>query len=563
MYHKINLYLEHLLRHFQVSLLPCRAVLLHNSLNRNPIPGLRLENKAFKDAYRLRKATSLGIAGLFLLGMGQFTLFGQSAKAPDIRVDVSGKLTCVNTSVRLKGSSKTLGVYYSWTGPGGYVSTAQEPVTAMPGEYTLTVKDPVDGGTATAKVKVVVDTLAPAGVKATVSGLLTCKDTSVTMTGISSTPDVSFGWQGPKNFAVTKKSAATATPGIYLLTITNPANGCATKTNVRIGQNIVPPAGVTANASGMLTCHVNNVTLTGASATKDVRFRWSGPDFNSESDKPNVSSPGNYMLEVTDPSNGCSAGASVTVAQDAALPAQVKAAASDSLTCKNAKATLSASSSTKGVTYKWTGPNGFVSTDQSAETNMPGNFAVMVYNPATGCSVSKQVTVVKDTMPPAGVSATVSGILSCKEKTVVLKAATSSPKVTYIWKGPANFSSTQAVSQISVPGMYEVTVAGIANGCIKSSFVKVTQDTITPQGVTASVSGSLSCKTPSISLDGTSVSKQVVLSWEGPQGFKAIGKKPAVKVPGRYMLSATNPENGCVSNTTVIVTGTACDEKKQ
>lgn len=558
----MNLYLDGLLQRIRKDFLPCKAVSLQSSLIRS-LKQERIVNKAFSDAFSFRKTITLNVLLLLPVCLGHSVLFGQATTVPDIKASVSGKLTCKNTSVKLKGSSKTLGAYYTWTGPGGFTSTAQEPVTAMPGDYTITVKDPLHGGTATATVKVSVDTIAPAGIKATVSGLLTCKDTLVTLAGFSSTPEVSFGWKGPKNFTSAIKNPVVATPGTYVLTATNPANGCMASANLGVRQDIRPPSGITVNASGKLTCNATSVTLTGTSATQDVRYHWTGPVSKPEVNKTDVSAPGAYVLVVTNPENGCSSKAGITVTQDVTVPAQVMAFARDTLTCKTAKTTLSVSSSTKSVSYRWTGPNAFASTEQSAETNMTGVYTVEVTNPENGCFVKKQVTVIRDTTPPVAVLATVSGILTCKNKTVTLKGSSSTPKVYYTWSGPANFSSASPAPSVSLPGRYEVKVAKTANGCPVSKVVQVEQDTIAPQGLAASVSDSISCKVPTVLLNGSATSKQVIFTWIGPQGFKANEKSPGVKIPGRYTLTVTNTGNGCMSNKTVTVAGNACTGNKQ
>jgi hypothetical protein len=520
------------------------------------------EHKASKKALGVLKMLTLSV---FFLGSGNFGVFetfGQNAAIPDISAGVSGSLTCTNTSVKLKGSSNTLGVHYAWTGPRGYYSTAQSPVTAMPGDYTLTVKDPVNGSTATASVKVLIDTIAPVGVKATVSGLLTCIDTLVTLTGSSSTSGVTYDWKGPKGYVSTMKNPVTAIPGIYAVKIINPENGCMSKANVAVIQNITPPSGIAANVSGMLTCNATSVKLTGMSATKDVHYRWTGPDFTSSVNKPDVTAPGTYALMVTDPINGCSSKAIVTVKQDVSAPAQVIAVVSDTLTCKKAKVTLTASSATKEAIFSWLGPQAFVSSELSFETSMVGDFALTVTNPENGCSVKKQVTVVKDTTEPAGVVATALGVLTCNAKSVTLNGYSSSPKVVYTWNGPANFTSNSATPSVSISGRYEVIVTKTTNGCSTTKFVKVDQNMTAPDGVTASVSGSLSCKTPSIKLDGKSASAQVTYTWIGPQSFKSNEKSPEIKFPGSYILTATNPENGCTSKADVTVSGVACTEKE-
>jgi len=122
--------------------------------------------KASLNAFGILKFLILFVPLIF--GVSQ--AFGQKGAIPDINASVSGAITCINTTVELKGSSKTPGVYYTWAGL-GYFTTAQNGVTSMPGDYTLTVTDPATGSIATAKVKVLVDTVSPAEVKANVSGM--------------------------------------------------------------------------------------------------------------------------------------------------------------------------------------------------------------------------------------------------------------------------------------------------------------------------------------------------------------------------------------------------------
>jgi hypothetical protein len=52
-----------------------------------------------------------------------------------------GQLDCSTGTVQLRASSSAEGATYSWTGPNGFTSTAQNPVVKVAGTYTLTVAD--------------------------------------------------------------------------------------------------------------------------------------------------------------------------------------------------------------------------------------------------------------------------------------------------------------------------------------------------------------------------------------------------------------------------------------
>jgi hypothetical protein len=67
---------------------------------------------------------------------------------------VNGTLSCTTTSVPLSGSSNATGtVTYSWTGPNGFTSSAQNPSVNAGGTYTLTVANS-SGCSGTASVTV-------------------------------------------------------------------------------------------------------------------------------------------------------------------------------------------------------------------------------------------------------------------------------------------------------------------------------------------------------------------------------------------------------------------------
>jgi hypothetical protein len=488
-------------------------------------------------------------------------LMAQKPASPDINASVSGAITCANASVKLSGSSKTPGVYFVWTGPGGYYSTAPGTLTTMPGEYTLTVKDAVNNTTSTATVRVLVDTIAPKDVIASVSGFLTCKDTLVTLTGNSSTSGVTFDWQGPKNYRSAVKDAGTALPGMYLLKVINPVNGCYSTAKVGVDQNITPPAAVTANVSDKLTCTKTSVTLTGSSTTKDAHYHWSGQGFKSEMNKTVVSNPGTYVLTVINPVNGCESVAKINVEQNIAPPGEVLTEVSDTLTCKTERVTIKAISSSDNIVFNWSGPNNVKSTESMLTVSGPGLYKVTVTNQANGCSVIKTVTVPQDTTPPV-VNISATGDITCINKSVILKDSKEQRNYTYNWSGPGDFTSTLVKPEVKLPGSYYVTVTNTTNGCSVKKSVTIKQNTTAPANVTAKVSGTLSCARPKVTLDAVSSIKNALFSWAGPKGFASDKKNPVTAYPGSYTLEVSDPVNGCKSLANITVAGEECLEKK-
>ena len=488
---------------------------------------------------------------------------GATTTSVNATAGVSGPITCTNTSVTLSGSSSASGVTYSWTGPGGFTSTAQNPSVSVAGQYTLTVSNGGCMGTAT--VTVVEDKSLP-GATATKSGSITCSTSTVTLTAAPTATGItaSYSWTASEGGGtITNPNTATptvSTAGTYTVVVRNTVNGCTSSASVSVSQNNTVPANVTATASGNITCVLSSVTLTATSSTAGVTYSWAGGPgtgtiTNPNTATPTVSTPGTYIAVVTNTANGCSVGASVTVSQDNTIPANVTATASGNITCLQPSVTLTATSSTTGVTYSWTGGQG-TGTITNPNTATPtvstaGIYMVTARNSTNGCSTTKSVTVTEDKVLPT-VSAGSSGTFTCVVNSVTLTATTSTANATYQWSGPGGFTSTVRNPAVSVSGTYNVTARNPVNGCTSLAASVTTTENKTLPGVTASA-GNLTCSVLSVTLNGNSATSGVIYSWTGPSGYTSAEKNPVTTVPGNYTLTVSNPANGCTSSTTVSV----------
>lgn len=485
-------------------------------------------------------------------------IIGQERTSFNVHAKVSGMLNCINSSVRLTGSSDNKNMVYRWEGPDGYLATAKESVTSIPGTYNLTATDPASGKTYKSSVTVSFDTVAPAGVTAGVSGKITCRDSIVSLKGSSSTEGVDYRWEGPLGFSSKAREPMTAIPGFYRLKVTDPANGCTSAAKVQVGKNIEKPKEVDASASGTLTCKTTGVTLKGTSSTGNVKYAWSGPDLTAGSPRVNVAAPGEYKLKVTNPDNGCSVEAKVNVKQNIIVPKDVIVVAADTLDCRMRTVNVKAISGSEAMSYAWKGPDNFISNEKSFNTYKPGNYSVKITDPGNGCSIKREVQVVQDTARPEDVQLAASGKLTCLNKKIILTGKSQLSSLSYNWSGPDNFISDSPAPEVNDPGKYQAIITNNVNGCSSKRSITVSRDTLSPSAVSAEAADTLSCSVKSVKLNGSCKTSHMVFKWTGPNNFSGKGQSQKTSFPGSYTLTVLNPLNGCSSTANAIVVKKEC-----
>jgi hypothetical protein len=215
---------------------------------------------------------------------------------------------------------------------------------------------------------------------------------------------------------------------------------------------------------------------------------------------------------------------------------------------------ISCSSTTPGVAYSWTGPNGYTYNGASATVTTPGNYTVTVTNSGNSCSTSvSAATVTQNTTVPGSVSASVTDKLTCNKTSVTLKGSSSTPGVSYAWAGPNEFTASTQNTTVTVGGSYTLTATDPTNGCSFSTPITVQADQNHPVGVTATSDGSLNCDIASVNLIGGSSTAGVNFTWTGPNGFFDPEQNASVTDSGTYFLTVSNPGNGCTTIASVMV----------
>ena len=499
----------------------------------------------------------------------------QDIEAPVLSTSVSDELTCAVGSVLIvaEATGGRPPYVYTWSGPTGEaVGTEAEVTVQEPGTYTVTVTGA--NGCSTSATVEVLQNIEPPTVATSVSGVLTCDLSEVSLTASASGGRVPFDytWTNAAGNAVgCTSSIDVSAPGVYTVTVTG-ANGCSAQAEVTVEQDIEVPV-VEATVDGTLSCalpEVNlHVNIVGGRAPLEIEWRNASDAVVGTTALLPVTTAGRYTVRVTG-ANGCADTASVTVLEDRAAPI-VSVEASGDLTCNVSTVELS-STVTGGRTpyvYTWLDPAGDVAGDGPAvDVTVPGTYTLTVAG-ANGCEATTTVTVLEDIAPPV-VLATVSGSLTCAVTEVSLNSLVTGGRMPYeyAWSdSTGTVLGTSGSLAVQVPGTYLLTVTG-ANGCASNAQVLVTQD-IEPPVVAASASGVLTCDTTEVALTSQVVGGRTPYTyvWTDPVGETVgTGDSVSVRAPGTYAVTVTGA-NGCAAFATVAVvqdiepptvTATAC-----
>lgn len=379
------------------------------------------------------------------------------------------ELNCIRSAVNV---TATGGSSYSWSN--GLGTNAAQTFT-NPGLYSVTATGS-NGCTASASINITRNTTPPNASITNNSGTneLTCTTTSISLTA---TGGDSYNWSNGLGAGATKLITQ---PGIYSVTVTG-SNGCISPAIISISQDTAKPAVAIQNNSNttLLTCTQQqiNVTATGADS-----YNWSNAMGTGAAKS--IANPGTYSVTGT-AVNGCSQSASITIAQDIALPTLTVTnnTGATQLTCLLPAISLTAASN---GSIQWDHDLGNAATVTVQEA---GTYQVTATG-NNGCVRSSAVSITADVNPPAAPSAIVGPTDACPFTNSGLQisySVTAVPGVTYAWSVPqgTTISSGQGTNIIRVlfgndfpnaNGYFNVSAIG-ANGCVSApSSVEVVKN---------------------------------------------------------------------------------------
>ena len=307
---------------------------------------------------------------------------------------------CVGETIQLTAQGQA-GASYSWTGPGGFTSTQQNPTRPnctlqMAGEYTCTIT--VGSQTNSATTNAVVIYPQPT---ANFNFTSVCRGTPTQFTSTSTTNPSgqqiqSYQWNFGDGQTGTGQNVTHtyANAGNYTVTLTTSCgNGLCTSTKTQsVPVYAAPVASATAQPNTVIYGGVSTLTAS-AGTTGSFNFHWEPANMvvnaNAQTTQTvPLTSSQTYTVTVTNPQGGCNSTAQVTVSMEGSNMTAMASADAYEL-CEGESTTLHAQASggTGNYTYTWT----------PANTLNNGSIANPVATPPVGvttytCNVSDGIT---------------------------------------------------------------------------------------------------------------------------------------------------------------------------
>ncbi|MFN0033655.1 MAG: choice-of-anchor L domain-containing protein, partial [Saprospiraceae bacterium] len=509
----------------------------------------------------------------------QAVTVNQNFSAPIAVATASNDITCIalQATVNAQGSQMAPTDTFVWsTADGNFVSGTNTltPTVNAPGTYSIVITNPTSMCTSQASMVVVADNLPPAA-NAGPPSTLTCAITS-TLLGdplAPIAPNLTYTWTAsPGNISAGGDTPMPTVdqPGTYNLVVSNSANGCNNTASVAIAQNIIPPTAVAA-PGGEINCTAPTVQLNGAGSSTGPTYSYlwtsstgNGIGAGDATLTPTIISAGTYTLVVTNAANGCTNSVVAAVTINADVPTAL-ATPLGILTCSFQTISVNSAGSTSGPTviYQWGTIDGEIvgpAIGPQISVGAPGQYTLIVTNTANNCTATMSVAVQEDINAPtahAGMGST----LNCTIPSQMLNGDSSSTgaQYTYQWSAISggNFVSPTDVlnPQVNEPGVYQIQVTNITNGCTSVDDVEILADDNDPV-VALSQPAGLNCLVTqeNISSAGSSAGTNFTYQWAGP-GLQSNPSDPdaTLNQPGNYTLVITNTDNGCTSAQTVPV----------
>jgi gliding motility-associated-like protein len=499
--------------------------------------------------------------------------------APFIELGNDLNIDCKNNGVNVtNNTSNPAGNYgYYWT-----IDTAKfqkeniltDKLIQKGGKVLLRMVNEMNGCESTDSL-IVVDSRKVPSLDAGKDEILNCNISSIKLNAqINSSDSLDVSWSSIGGNIVSGNNRIDPVinqKGWYYIRIKNRTNDCENLDSLYVDQNVTKPM-VSAGIDQVFSCIDTVKTIDGSASSQGSQytFLWTSPDgiikSGNGTNKIEVSTPGTYIIVVTDTSNGCRDSASAKIVPDLNKPV-VSIQSPDTLNCNRQQIDLTATANSLSgnpLTYEWsTQGGGTIQSPNTLQTkiNSPGTYIFKATDQSNGCSAFVSVIVGIDTLKPT-VNAGKDLVWNCESQQFMLNATASgnSNSFSFNWSSAnGQIQGNAASKNITVvsPGTYMVLVKDLINGCESTDLLSIIPD-LTKPVVNIQMPDTLNCiqNTLNINAGGSSSGNRFLTSWQS-NGGNILGSPTLLNIlvdkAGTYVLTIQDTVNKCVSLDSVRV----------
>ena len=222
-----------------------------------------------------------------------------------------------------------------------------------------------------------------------------------------------------------------------------------------------------------ITCAIDEIELT-ANTVVPVSYYW--PSVDSTTQKIETFYPSIFTVVVTDLLTGCTSSDERIVGENPEVPTLDISTTAEVLNCFNdTLGVLSADVTNKPlsqITYSWS-EGATSSTINVKDTEV---YSVTVTNSLDGCTNSSLIQLSIDTIAPMVTAIPTFNAITCYDTIGMINTEVDPEEVTYLW----STGSTSESIVFDTPGLYEITVQSISNGCKDVDSVLIIDDNEPP-----------------------------------------------------------------------------------
>ena len=481
-------------------------------------------------------------------------------------IDCDLALVEVNTEIQ----SANLDLQFEWTTSTGTIIGAdntQNIEAGAVGEYILTVTDLVNGCSDIFTATVVGNEDVPQ-VSINEPESIDCQTESslISLNLPADISDLIFEWDtqnGSFDGDNTNPELLVSAAGNYQVTVTNIASNCEVILTTLVENNAATPSLSFLNPDTINCLNPKSVINT-QTDQNGLIYNWTTVDgtITSEANGEDVvvSSAGIYSLTVIDPANNCENKIEVEVIEDIDLPF-INIQPALELNCIIEEQSLSADGSSQGAEFSYTWSSQFGNIVSGANSlnpliGAPGYYLLEVVNTENNCVQKDSILIQENTIQPlADIAAP--NVLNCNNETVNISSDVEpSSSLTLTWtslSGNIISDPNQAIIEVDLPGVYELSILDNTNGC-ENNLSTIVEANIAAPVLEVSPGFTLNCNDEDgmLAIEETDPSAQI--EWFDPQNESlSVLNAITVSEPGLYSVVATLPINGCVTTRTIEV----------